>query len=78
MNLFQSLHDVLNKDVAFAIVKLLEALQGTDLKQITEHKVVDLQLQITGLPLCVPKSNPLVSWNFTQNKSDGWFMGIWF
>ena len=70
-------HDVLNEDVAFAVVKLLEGVtsggSGGRLRY-TGQGGVDYK-RMTGYPYAF--LNPIAGkTGTTQNQSDGWFMGM--
>ncbi|MEZ7498513.1 transglycosylase domain-containing protein [Flavobacterium sp. Arc3] len=69
-------HDVLNKDIAFAIVKLLEGVTegGSGNRLRTEGGGYGYN-RITGYPYKF--TNPIAGkTGTTQNQSDGWFMGM--
>ena len=69
-------HDVLNKDIAFAIIKLLEGVTegGSGNRLRTEGGGYGYN-RITGYPYKF--TNPIAGkTGTTQNQSDGWFMGM--
>lgn len=69
-------HDVLNKDIAFAIIKLLEGVTegGSGNRLRTEGGGYGYN-RITGYPYMF--TNPIAGkTGTTQNQSDGWFMGM--
>ncbi|MFQ3173562.1 MAG: penicillin-binding protein 1A, partial [Flavobacterium sp.] len=69
-------HDVLNKDIAFAIVKLLEGVTegGSGNRLRTDGGGYGYN-RITGYPYKF--TNPIAGkTGTTQNQSDGWFMGM--
>lgn len=69
-------HDVLNKDIAFAIVKLLEGVtqEGTGSRLRTQGGGYGYE-RVTGYPYVF--TNPIAGkTGTTQNQSDGWFMGM--
>jgi penicillin-binding protein 1A len=77
--LFQTLpetHDVLNKDIAYAVVKLLEGVTetGSGGRLRTEGGGYGYN-RVTGYPYAL--RNPIAGkTGTTQNQSDGWFMGM--
>jgi penicillin-binding protein 1A len=69
-------HDVLNKDIAFAVIKLLEGVteSGSGARLRTEGGGNGYN-RVTGYPYMF--TNPIAGkTGTTQNQSDGWFMGI--
>ena len=69
-------HDVLNKDIAYAVVKLLEGVTetGSGLRLRTEGGGFGYN-RVTGYPYAL--RNPIAGkTGTTQNQSDGWFMGM--
>jgi penicillin-binding protein 1A len=69
-------HDVLNKDIAFAIIKLLEGVTegGSGNRLRTDGGGYGYD-RITGYPYKF--TNPIAGkTGTTQNQSDGWFMGM--
>ena len=69
-------HDVLNKDIAFAVIKLLEGVteggSGARLRTDGGGSGYD---RVTGYPYLF--TNPIAGkTGTTQNQSDGWFMGM--
>jgi penicillin-binding protein 1A len=69
-------HDVLNKDIAYAVVKLLEGVTetGSGLRLRTEGGGNGYN-RVTGYPYAL--RNPIAGkTGTTQNQSDGWFMGM--
>jgi penicillin-binding protein 1A len=69
-------HDVLNKDIAFAIIKLLEGVTegGSGNRLRTDGGGYGYN-RITGYPYKF--TNPIAGkTGTTQNQSDGWFMGM--
>jgi penicillin-binding protein 1A len=69
-------HDVLNKDIAFAIIKLLEGVTegGSGNRLRTQGGGYGYD-RITGYPYVF--KNPIAGkTGTTQNQSDGWFMGM--
>jgi penicillin-binding protein 1A len=69
-------HDVLNKDIAFAIIKLLEGVTegGSGNRLRTEGGGYGYN-RMTGYPYKF--TNPIAGkTGTTQNQSDGWFMGM--
>jgi penicillin-binding protein 1A len=69
-------HDVLNKDVAFAVVKLLEGVTevGSGVRLRTQGGGSG-DNRWTGYPYMF--TNPIAGkTGTTQNQSDGWFMGM--
>ncbi len=69
-------HDVLNKDIAFAVIKLLEGVteEGSGLRLRTQGGGNGYN-RVTGYPYVL--SNPIAGKTGTsQNQSDGWFMGM--
>ena len=77
--LFQTVpesHDVLNKDIAYAVVKLLEGVteSGSGSRLRTEGGGNGYN-RVTGYPYVL--RNPIAGkTGTTQNQSDGWFMGM--
>jgi penicillin-binding protein 1A len=69
-------HDVLNKDIAFAVIKLLEGVteSGSGSRLRTEGGGNGYN-RVTGYPYMF--TNAIAGkTGTTQNQSDGWFMGI--
>ena len=69
-------HDVLNKDIAFAVVKLLEGVteSGSGARLRTQGGGHGYN-RVTGYPYVF--KNPIAGkTGTTQNQSDGWFMGM--
>ena len=69
-------HDVLNKDIAFAVVKLLEGVTegGSGARLRTQGGGHGYE-RVTGYPYVF--KNPIAGkTGTTQNQSDGWFMGM--
>jgi len=69
-------HDVLNKDIAYAVVKLLEGVteSGSGGRLRTEGGGNGYN-RVTGYPYAL--RNPIAGkTGTTQNQSDGWFMGM--
>ena len=69
-------HDVLNKDIAYAVVKLLEGVteSGSGSRLRTEGGGFGYN-RVTGYPYAL--RNPIAGkTGTTQNQSDGWFMGM--
>jgi penicillin-binding protein 1A len=69
-------HDVLNKDVAFAVIKLLEGVteSGSGVRLRTETGGSG-DNRWTGYPYMF--KNPIAGkTGTTQNQSDGWFIGM--
>ena len=69
-------HDVLNKDIAFAIIKLLEGVteNGSGARLRTQYGG-NGDKRWTGYPYMF--TNPIAGkTGTTQNQSDGWFMGM--
>lgn len=69
-------HDVLNKDIAFAIIKLLEGVtEGGSGSRLRTQGGGNGYNRITGYPYMF--TNPIAGkTGTTQNQSDGWFMGM--
>jgi penicillin-binding protein 1A len=69
-------HDVLNKDIAFAIIKLLEGVtEGGSGNRLRTQGGGYGYNRITGYPYMF--KNPIAGkTGTTQNQSDGWFMGM--
>lgn len=69
-------HDVLNKDIAFAIIKLLEGVtEGGSGNRLRTQGGGYGYNRITGYPYKF--TNPIAGkTGTTQNQSDGWFMGM--
>ena len=69
-------HDVLNKDIAFAIIKLLEGVtEGGSGNRLRTQGGGNGYNRITGYPYMF--TNPIAGkTGTTQNQSDGWFMGM--
>jgi penicillin-binding protein 1A len=69
-------HDVLNKDIAFAVIKLLEGVteEGSGSRLRTQGGGNGYN-RVTGYPYVF--KNPIAGkTGTTQNQSDGWFMGM--
>ncbi|HEX9981439.1 MAG TPA: PBP1A family penicillin-binding protein [Flavobacterium sp.] len=69
-------HDVLNKDIAFAVIKLLEGVteSGSGARLRTQGGGHGYQ-RVTGYPYVF--KNPIAGKTGTsQNQSDGWFVGM--
>ena len=69
-------HDVLNKDIAFAVIKLLEGVteDGSGSRLRTQGGGYGYE-RVTGYPYVF--TNPIAGkTGTTQNQSDGWFMGM--
>ena len=69
-------HDVLNKDIAFAVIKLLEGVteDGSGSRLRTDGGGNGYN-RVTGYPYVL--KNPIAGkTGTTQNQSDGWFMGM--
>jgi len=69
-------HDVLNKDIAFAVIKLLEGVteEGSGSRLRTQGGGYGYE-RVTGYPYVF--TNPIAGkTGTTQNQSDGWFMGM--
>jgi penicillin-binding protein 1A len=69
-------HDVLNKDIAFAVIKLLEGVteDGSGARLRTDGGGNGYN-RVTGYPYVL--TNPIAGkTGTTQNQSDGWFMGM--
>jgi penicillin-binding protein 1A len=69
-------HDVLNKDIAFAIIKLLEGVtEGGSGSRLRTTGGGGGSNRWTGYPYSF--TNPIAGkTGTTQNQSDGWFMGM--
>ncbi len=69
-------HDVLNKDIAFAVVKLLEGVtEGGSGERLRTTGGGAGSNRWTGYPYSF--TNPIAGkTGTTQNQSDGWFMGM--
>ncbi len=69
-------HDVLNKDVAFAVIKLLEGVtEGGSGARLRTSGGGSGDNRWTGYPYLF--TNPIAGkTGTTQNQSDGWFMGM--
>jgi penicillin-binding protein 1A len=69
-------HDVLNKDIAFAVVKLLEGVvEGGSGSRLRSEYGGNGDKRWTGYPYKF--TNPIAGkTGTTQNQSDGWFMGM--
>ncbi|MCI4442683.1 MAG: transglycosylase domain-containing protein [Lentimicrobium sp.] len=69
-------HDVLNKDVAFAVIKLLEGVtEGGSGARLRTQSGGSGDNRWTGYPYMF--TNPIAGkTGTTQNQSDGWFMGM--
>lgn len=69
-------HDVLNKDIAFAVVKLLEGVvEGGSGNRLRSTYGGNGDNRWTGYPYAF--TNPIAGkTGTTQNQSDGWFMGM--
>ena len=69
-------HDVLNKDIAFAVIKLLEGVTegGSGSRLRTQGGGYGYE-RVTGYPYAF--TNPIAGKTGTsQNQSDGWFIGM--
>jgi len=69
-------HDVLNKDVAFAVIRLLEGVteSGSGVRLRTQGGGYGYE-RVTGYPYLF--RNPIAGKTGTsQNQSDGWFVGM--
>ena len=69
-------HDVLNKDIAYAVIKLLEGVteDGSGARLRTDGGGNGYN-RVTGYPYVL--TNPIAGkTGTTQNQSDGWFMGM--
>lgn len=69
-------HDVLNKDIAFAVIKLLEGVteSGSGARLRTQGGGHGYN-RVSGYPYMF--TNPIAGkTGTTQNQSDGWFMGM--
>ena len=76
---FQSIpesHDVLSKDIAFAVIKLLEGVtEDGSGKRLRTTGGGSGYNRVTGYPYAF--TNPIAGkTGTTQNQSDGWFMGM--
>jgi penicillin-binding protein 1A len=69
-------HDVLNKDIAFAVIKLLEGVtEGGSGARLRTQGGGSGDNRWTGYPYMF--TNPIAGkTGTTQNQSDGWFMGM--
>jgi len=69
-------HDVLNKDVAFAVIKLLEGVtEGGSGERLRTEGGGAGDIRWTGYPYMF--KNPIAGKTGTsQNQSDGWFIGM--
>jgi penicillin-binding protein 1A len=69
-------HDVLNKDIAFAVIKLLEGVtEGGSGERLRTQGGGNGDNRWTGYPYMF--KNPIAGkTGTTQNQSDGWFMGM--
>ncbi len=69
-------HDVLNKDIAFAVIKLLEGVvEGGSGSRLRSEYGGNGDNRWTGYPYAF--KNPIAGkTGTTQNQSDGWFMGM--
>ncbi len=69
-------HDVLNKDIAFAVIKLLEGVtEGGSGERLRTEGGGNGDKRWTGYPYMF--KNPIAGkTGTTQNQSDGWFMGM--
>ncbi|UQD55649.1 penicillin-binding protein 1A [Flavobacterium sp. K5-23] len=69
-------HDVLNKDIAFAVIKLLEGVtEGGSGNRLRTQDGGSGDNRWTGYPYLF--KNPIAGkTGTTQNQSDGWFMGM--
>ena len=69
-------HDVLNKDIAFAVIKLLEGVtEGGSGTRLRTQGGGSGDSRWTGYPYMF--TNPIAGkTGTTQNQSDGWFMGM--
>ncbi|NBL65034.1 penicillin-binding protein [Flavobacterium sp. NST-5] len=69
-------HDVLNRDIAYAVIKLLEGVteSGSGLRLRTDGGGHGYN-RVTGYPYVL--KNPIAGkTGTTQNQSDGWFVGM--
>ena len=69
-------HDVLNKDIAFAVIKLLEGVtEGGSGERLRTQGGGSGDRRWTGYPYMF--TNPIAGkTGTTQNQSDGWFIGM--
>ena len=69
-------HDVLNKDIAFAVIRLLEGVtEGGSGARLRTQGGGNGYNRVTGYPYMF--TNPIAGkTGTTQNQSDGWFMGM--
>ena len=69
-------HDVLNKDIAYAVIKLLEGVtEGGSGERLRTQGGGNGYNRVTGYPYMF--KNPIAGkTGTTQNQSDGWFMGM--
>ena len=69
-------HDVLNKDIAFAVIKLLEGVtEGGSGARLRTQGGGNGYNRVTGYPYMF--KNPIAGkTGTTQNQSDGWFVGM--
>ncbi|NHM07845.1 PBP1A family penicillin-binding protein [Flavobacterium sp. CYK-4] len=69
-------HDVLNKDIAFAVIKLLEGVtEGGSGARLRTQGGGHGYNRVTGYPYMF--TNPIAGkTGTTQNQSDGWFVGM--
>ncbi len=69
-------HDVLNKDIAFAVIKLLEGVtEGGSGARLRTQGGGNGYNRVTGYPYMF--TNPIAGkTGTTQNQSDGWFVGM--
>jgi penicillin-binding protein 1A len=69
-------HDVLNKDIAYAVIKLLEGVtEGGSGERLRTDGGGHGYNRVTGYPYVF--KNPIAGkTGTTQNQSDGWFMGM--
>ncbi len=69
-------HDVLNKDIAFAVIKLLQGVtEGGSGARLRTQGGGHGYNRVTGYPYMF--TNPIAGkTGTTQNQSDGWFMGM--
>ncbi|MBS7787587.1 PBP1A family penicillin-binding protein [Flavobacterium sp. CYK-55] len=69
-------HDVLNKDIAFAVIKLLEGVtEGGSGARLRTQGGGNGYNRVTGYPYVF--TNPIAGkTGTTQNQSDGWFVGM--
>ena len=69
-------HDVLNKDIAFAVIRLLEGVtEGGSGARLRTQGGGHGYNRVTGYPYMF--TNPIAGkTGTTQNQSDGWFMGM--